>query len=143
MSPEVSAALVAAPVSLAGALAMRWFEMRARADHWSREDRQRFLQEKRQAYSTLLADCQWHFVNRKALTPDDHLKLLTSQTAVLLLAPKEMVRPVQVFVDQTFKVAGESSRNRADDEEWARQAASLADTARADLGSDLWSTMPK
>lgn len=144
MDTAVTAALVGAvvagPVALAGSLVMRWFELSARKDAWAREDRQRFLEEKRRVYSTFLADCHWHVVNRKGLTPEDHLKLTISQNAALLLAPKEVVPPVQDFLNQTLKLASSTSPSPTDQAAWGQLAAALADAMRADLGSDTWST---
>ena len=139
MPNEIYVALVAGSLALAGTLVMRWFETRARSTAWEREDRQRFLHEKREAYSAFLAGCQWHFVNRKALTSANHLSLLASQQAVLLLAPKHLVTPAQDLLNLTLKIAGATPAapaTPADDMKWATQTASFADEARKDLGAN-------
>ncbi len=136
MPHEIYAALIGGSLALIGAFVMRWFETRARSIAWEREDRQRFLHEKREAYSEFLASCQWHFVNRKALTPADHLSLIASQQAVLLLSPKHLVAPAQDLLNLTLKIAGAASASPTDELKWATQTASFADEARKDLGAD-------
>jgi hypothetical protein len=135
MPNELYVALIAGSLSLAGALIMRWFETRSQSTAWEREDRQRFLHEKREAYSAFLAGCQWHLVNRSALTSAEHLSLVASQQAVLLLAPKYLVTPAQELFGLTLKIAGTTAATSADEMKWAKQVASFADEARKDLGA--------
>jgi hypothetical protein len=139
MQVELVVAFVAGSLSLAGALIMRWFETRAQSTSWEREDRQRFLHEKREAYSAFLAACQWHFANRRGLNTQDHLNLIASQQSVLLLAPKHMVSPAQDLMNSTLKIASATPAapaSRTDEDIWAKQTASFADEARKDLGAD-------
>ena len=135
MPQEIYAALIGGSLALTGAFVMRWFETRARSTAWEREDRQRFLHEKREAYSEFLAGCQWHFVNRKALTPADHLSLIASQQAVLLLSPKHLVVPAQDLLNLTLKIAGATSATPADDSKWATQNSFLCRRSTKGSGS--------
>jgi hypothetical protein len=127
MTPGITAALVAAPLSLSGALVMRWLETRARSTAWQREDRLRFLQDKRQIYSDFLTQCNWLFNNRGHLTDDDHRRELSSYYSVILVAPEKMLDPACNLSTATV---------RANAEEFKEQLSAFSDLARIDLGID-------
>ena len=134
MRPEIVGALVAAPLSLAGALIMRGFEALSRSRAWLREDRLRFLQDKRQAYSEFLAACGLVVTHSNQDRSDDIRRLFVSLQSVILLAPKELVASAQNLCNLAL-AAGET-QNDADRAKFANQSAAFTNAARVGLGSE-------
>jgi hypothetical protein len=140
MTPEMAGTLAAAPLALGGALIMRWFETRSRSSAWRREDRQRFLQDKRRAYSQFLASCQWLVENRSRRSTNEFWRFRVSAQSVLLLAPKNMVGPAQDLSILALKVAATATPSAADVQEWGSHLAKFMEAARTELGSDVGSS---
>jgi hypothetical protein len=134
MTPGIEAALVAAPLSLAGALVMRWIEARSRSNAWRREDRLRFLKEKRQAYADFLGACHWVVLNKTERTRTDWQHLEISYQSVLLLAPEGLLQPAQKLFTRTLDVADPNKKITAGG--LAPELKVFYDEARVDLGSE-------
>ena len=137
MTPAIEAALVAAPLSLGGALIMRWFEIRARSAAWRREDQLRFIQDKRQAYADFLGGCQWVITNSTQIRSADWQHLQSSLQTVFLLAPAKLVRPAQQLLNRTLTVTDPDTKTDQEFAEWAQEFSDLCDEARLDLGMDV------
>jgi|SRR6185295_2759408 len=137
MTPGIEGALVAAPLSLAGALIMRWLENRARSTAWLREDRLRFMQDKQKAYADFMGGCQWVIEKGKAVDSTDWRLLQNSLQMLFLLAPAKLVRPAQLLLARTQSVSDPDTKTAADIAEWVREFSDFNDQARIDLGMDV------
>ena len=129
--------MVAAVAALLGALIGGMFPYLASRGQWRREDRLRFLEDRRDAYAELAAlACD---LERHSAGPDlDELKsaLWRALETVVLLAPLEVGEAGRGLVGAAFDLAHNQRRERQDTLRQVRLQAlrRFEEAARRDLG---------
>ena len=140
MTPEIEGVLVGGALTLGTALIMRFLDIRARNTRWRREDRLRFMQNKRKAYAEFLGGCQTA-VGKGKLNENknaDWLLLQNSLQMLLLIAPAKLVKPAQNLMAHAETVAELDYETRGEElGKWAAEFTDFCDQARTDLGMDV------